>query len=166
MEKAMPQRKRLYSSVLPPRGVTAHLCCAVVLYLTASLYSLAETPAADAAIPRLALLASGDEKAAAIVALVEAELSTRDDVLVLERAAIDALLQEQALTAVATLGRETSVKMGQLLACDLLAHLTVDSSTGNPLRLKEYVIMTKRRSKSLQIPIASHPPVSYHFADV
>ena len=77
MEKAMPQRKRLYSSVLPPRGVTAHLCCAVVLYLTASLYSLAETPAADAAIPRLALLASGDEKAAAIVALVEAELSAR-----------------------------------------------------------------------------------------
>lgn len=47
---------------------------------------LLATPAfAEVAIPRLALCASGDEKAEAIVALMEVELSKRDDVVLLDR---------------------------------------------------------------------------------
>ena len=74
--------------------------------------------------PRLALASSElTEKTAAAVALAEVELTRRADVVVLERKAVDAVVQEQRLAAGGFATTEDAVRIGQLLTADVFVHI-------------------------------------------
>ena len=79
--------------------------------------------AAYAAPPRVALVASGGEKAEAMVALMEVEWSKRDDVVLLDRKHVKKVLTEQGLTLDGVFATGATLKAGRLLSCDLFAIL-------------------------------------------
>jgi len=79
--------------------------------------------------PRLALCSSGGEKAGAIAALIEVELSQRDDVVLLDREHVKKILAEHQLQLKGLLSAEDALKVGQLLKCDVLAELHHDAAT-------------------------------------
>lgn len=91
--------------------------------------SLADESARAASRPRLALCASGGEKAEAIAALIEVELSQRDDVVLLDREHVNEVLAEHQLQLKGLLSAEDALKVGQLLKCDVLAELHHDEAT-------------------------------------
>ena len=74
--------------------------------------------------PKVALV--GSElvgKADAAVALAEVELTRRDDVVVLERKAVDTVVREQRLVAGGFATTEDAVRIGQLLTADVFVHV-------------------------------------------
>ena len=74
--------------------------------------------------PRLALVSSElTEQTAAASALAEIELTRRDDVVVLERKAVDAVVREQRLVAGGFATTEDAVRIGQLLTADVFVHI-------------------------------------------
>lgn len=81
------------------------------------------SPALAADPPRVALCASGDKKADAVVALMEAELSKAPDLVLLDRSDVGRILKEQGLSLAGFLSAEDAVKAGQILRCDLFAEL-------------------------------------------
>ncbi len=97
--------------------------------------SIHETIAAKAPVqdtlppPRLALCASGGEKADGMVALMEVELSRRDDVVLLDREHIRKVLAEHKLALEGLLSAGEALKVGQLLGCDVLAELHCEEAT-------------------------------------
>ena len=74
--------------------------------------------------PKLALVGSElTGPAAAAVALAEVELTRRDDVVVLDRKAVDAVVREQKLVAGGFATTEDAVRIGQLLTVDVFVHV-------------------------------------------
>ena len=75
---------------------------------------------------RCAVMASreGGLSLSPLVSLLEARLSQSNDIQLLERAAIDKVLQEQHLSVAGLVERETAVKVGKLLRADAFVHLS------------------------------------------
>ena len=74
--------------------------------------------------PKLALVGSElTGKADAAVALAEVELTRRDDIVVLERKTVDAVVREQRLVAGGFATTEDAVRIGQLLTADVFVHI-------------------------------------------
>ena len=74
--------------------------------------------------PKVALV--GSElvgKAAVAEALAEVDLTRRDDVVVLERKAVDIVVREQRLVAGGFATTEDAVRIGQLLTADVFVHI-------------------------------------------
>jgi len=102
-----------------------------------------ETGAGDHAPPpkpRVALVASGDEKAAGLVELTAVELSGRDDIVLLERAEIGKLLAEHKLRLDGLLSTADALKIGQLLKCDIFAELHYDAASRNNAEVTSLVV--------------------------
>jgi len=79
--------------------------------------------------PRLALCSSGGEEAEVMAALIEVELSRRDDVVLLDREHMNKVLAEHQLQLKGLLSAKDALKVGQLLKCDVLAELHHDEAT-------------------------------------
>ena len=114
---------------------------AVMLLLTASLpvslYAQAQTPVKVAILPGV-----GDRvPKAGVVELLAAELSKQDGVVVLEREAIGKVLAEQKLTGAVTTNLATAVRMGRLMAADILVVIE-RLGKEQPFRLRVLVIET------------------------
>ena len=89
---------------------------------------------AAAAMNRWAIIGSEDVRESGVVDLLTAELSTAQGMQLVERAAIDDVLKEQALSALGAAGGAAArVRMGQLLRADALALLSVDQAEGKAL---------------------------------
>ncbi len=73
--------------------------------------------------PRLALCASGGDKAEAIVALMEVALSKRDDVALLDRANVKKILSEHRVSLETELSGMDAIKTGKVLDCDIFFDL-------------------------------------------
>ncbi len=69
--------------------------------------------------PHAAILASGDKKAEAVVALVEAKLSARDEVAVLDRAQIEKVLREHDFKGKGLFSEKDGFRAGMLMGCDV-----------------------------------------------
>jgi len=114
-------------------GLVGALCLALALHAaheTTGPGALgAAEPARDSPVATLALCASGSEKADAIAALVEVELSRRDDVVLLDREHIDNVLAEHKLSLAGLLSPDDALKAGRLLGCDVLAELHYEAAT-------------------------------------
>ena len=65
----------------------------------------------------------------ALISLLEVELSQKDSIRLLERAAIDKILDEQQLSAAGLLDRNTTIKIGKLLRADAFIILSLESQT-------------------------------------
>lgn len=79
---------------------------------------------------RIALIvdkASGLDKSP-LVSLLEVELSRNENIQLLERAAIDKILEEQQLSVIGLLERDTAVKVGRLLRADAFIILSLESA--------------------------------------
>ncbi len=103
--------------------IQAHLQHAVVLWLLAL---AGVVGAADEAGPprvRLALCASGDAKGEGLAALVEAALSQRPKVVLLDRGHVREVLKEQAIALQNGVSAEQAFKAGSVLGCDAFAEL-------------------------------------------
>ncbi len=98
------------------------------LSLTVGLCLVGKVLAKDAP-PRLALVSSGDKKAAAMAALMEVDLSSRDDVVLLDRAEVGKVLAEHKLLFDGLLSMDAAIKVGQLLKCDVFAELHSDAAS-------------------------------------
>jgi hypothetical protein len=66
-----------------------------------------------------------------LAALLEAKLSQRDDIHLLERTEIDRILQEQKLSLARLLERNTAVRVGRLVRADALLLLSIENGEGN-----------------------------------
>jgi hypothetical protein len=64
-----------------------------------------------------------------LVSLLEAELSQKDGIQLLERAAIDKILDEQKLSAAGLLDRNATIKIGKLLRADAFIILSLENKT-------------------------------------
>ncbi len=84
---------------------------------------LAATLRADPAVPRLALVASGDAQAGVVVTLMEVALSKRDDVVLLDRDKLEKVMAEHQLALDGLLSTDDAIKLGALLQCDIFAEL-------------------------------------------
>ncbi len=100
--------------------------------LAIAILSLTTPILADSGKPiNLALIAdqtSGLDKSP-LISLLEIELSQRDDIRLLERAAIDKILEEQKLSAAGLLDRNNTIKIGKLLRADAFIILSTEKST-------------------------------------
>ena len=72
-----------------------------------------------------------------LAALLEAKLSQREDIRLLERAEIDKILQEQQFSAAGLVRREAVIKVGQLLRADALVLLSAEDGEGAKSEQKE-----------------------------
>jgi len=95
------------------------------LPLLVGLWLLCSLTVVRAGAPRVAILAAGDKKADAIVALAEAELSPRDDVEVLDREHINKILAEHNFAVRGELSNDESLRLGRLLGCDIIFDVQV-----------------------------------------
>ncbi|MHC4168419.1 MAG: CsgG/HfaB family protein, partial [Planctomycetota bacterium] len=77
-------------------------------------------PAQSGDVVTVALIADKayDLHKSPLISLIEAELSQRDGVILLERAQIDKILREQELSAAGLLDRSSAIKVGRLLRAD------------------------------------------------
>lgn len=82
-----------------------------------------------AASPRVALMSSGDQKASAIVDLMEAELFQRDDVVLLDRSNVETMLREHEVALSGDMAATAALRVGGLLACDIFAEVHVVART-------------------------------------
>ncbi len=64
-----------------------------------------------------------------LFSLLEVELSQKEGINLLERAAIDKILQEQQLSAAGLLDRNTAIKIGKLLRADAFIILSLENQT-------------------------------------
>jgi len=95
----------------------------LILKITFSLLVACHTSLCLAGVPRVALMPSGDPKAAAIVELMEVELAQRDDVVLLDRANVGRILGEQKMVLEGLLSADDAFAIGQLLGCDVFGEL-------------------------------------------
>jgi len=108
---------------------------------------LLATAMASSAAPRpasVAVLAGAGDRApgTGVLELLMAELSGQDGVTLVEREHIDRILSEQALTALLAAEPANAVRLGQLLAADLL--VVVDRlSAQDPVALRLRIIETR-----------------------
>jgi len=107
-------------------GVTLAFCVAAGAIGS---YCSADETAPEERKPSLALCASGNEMAEAIGAMVEAELSWRDEIVVLDREHVKDVLAEHQLQLKGLLTADDALKVGELLKCDVLAELHHDAAT-------------------------------------
>jgi len=63
-----------------------------------------------------------------LISLLEVKLSQREGIQLLERAAIDKILEEQQLSVIGLLERDTAVKVGRLLRADAFIILSLESA--------------------------------------
>ncbi len=75
--------------------------------------------------PLLALIATGDERAETIAALIEASLSRDRDLALLDRRQVRDMLAEQEWLSQASLTTDGALQAGVLLGCDVFAELRV-----------------------------------------
>jgi len=108
-------------------------------YFTAILFCVCQASLCLAGDPRVAVMPSGDEKAGAIVELMQAELAQRDDVILLERKEIDKVLAEHRLQFDGLLSMNDALKVGALLGCDIFAELHVEPADGGGAEITSLV---------------------------
>jgi len=79
----------------------------------------------------IALIAdrSSDLDKSPLVSLLEVELSQKDGIRLLERVAIDKILEEQQLSAAGLLDRNNAIKIGKLLRADAFVILSLENQT-------------------------------------
>ncbi len=97
-----------------------------IIIFTSALLALVCTAAAAADVqgkPRLAICASGGDKAESIVALMEAELSKRDDLILLDRKHVNKVLAEHKMKIEGQLSSGDALKAGKALGCDVFCEL-------------------------------------------
>lgn len=99
-----------------------------IMLLAAFLAGLASAHAGE--LPKLALLPFGDKSAGAIAALMEAELSKRDDVVVLDRANVARILAEHAIRLEGGFTADDAIAASRLLTCSIFAEIY--SEQGKP----------------------------------
>ena len=115
-----------------PRLITALGFLLAVQFWQASLQPanlFAAGELAEALQPRLALCGSGDEMAGGIMALLEVELSDRDDLVLLDREHVARVLAEHELFLKGLLSMDDALVVGRLLGCDVLAELHYEEAT-------------------------------------
>ncbi|MEJ2647286.1 MAG: CsgG/HfaB family protein, partial [Sedimentisphaerales bacterium] len=85
-------------------------------------------PSSNAAV-RLALIAdkTSELNKSLLISLLEVELSQKEGIQLLERAAIDEILSEQKLSAAGLLDRDTAIKLGKLLRADAFLILSLEN---------------------------------------
>lgn len=101
------------------------LLLAAILWLTSSVFA-----ASDKKI-NLAIIAdkSSGLDNSPLISLLEVELSQKDGIRLLERTAIDKILEEQQLSATGLLDRNTTIKIGKLLRADAFIILSTESQS-------------------------------------
>ncbi|MBN2591048.1 MAG: hypothetical protein JXA96_14375 [Sedimentisphaerales bacterium] len=102
--------------------ITNILLAIAILSLTTPIFAASGKPI------NLALIAdkaSGLDKSP-LVSMLEVELSQREDIKLLERTAIDRILEEQQLSAAGLLDRNNTIKIGKLLRADALIILSAE----------------------------------------
>ncbi len=77
----------------------------------------------------IALIVDNGLSSLPLVSLLEVELSQREDIQLLERAAIDKILEEQKLSAAGLLDRNNTIKIGKLLRADAFIIISKEKST-------------------------------------
>jgi hypothetical protein len=80
--------------------------------------------------------ASGVDKSA-LVSLLEVELSQKESIQLLERAAIDKILDEQQLSAAGLLDRNNAIKIGKLLRADAFIILSMENPAPEQNRVNQ-----------------------------
>jgi tetratricopeptide (TPR) repeat protein len=93
--------------------------------------------------------ASGVDKSA-LVSLLEVELSQKEGINLLERAAIDKILEEQQLSASGLLDRNTTIKIGKLLRADAFIILSME----NPVPEQNRVNQTQDTTDLIRVRVS------------
>ncbi len=103
-----------------------HFVFTIILLLSANLTFAESGNTINIAI--IADRSSGLDKSA-LVSLLEVELSQKEGIKLLERAAIDKILEEQKLSAAGLMDRAAAIKIGKLLRADAFIILSLESQT-------------------------------------
>ncbi len=115
----------LFSEVIRRTNKNVLLVSALILY--AASFSLANT-GEKVNIALITDKTSGLNESA-LVSLLEVELSQKEGINLLERAAIDKILEEQKLSAAGLQDRNTAIKIGKLLRADAFIILSLENQS-------------------------------------
>lgn len=112
----------------------------ILLLLSYQVVLFPFTAVAEDAVPRLALVASGQGHAESIASLMGVELSRRNDVVLLDRSDINKVLAEHQLQFDGLLTMKDALKTRELLRCDIFAELHDEPAVGGRAEITSLIV--------------------------